>query len=67
MGTGKGTSVLEIVDAFEKASGKVPFVYILFGFAVSAHQLVILLQKIPIEKAGMQKWFMHRQRRQNRN
>lgn len=25
LGTGKGTSVLEMVTAFEKASGKVPF------------------------------------------
>lgn len=32
LGTGKGTSVLEMVAAFEKASGKVYFLYNLLIF-----------------------------------
>lgn len=65
LGTGNGTSVLEMVDAFEKASGKVKktmmlsFVLgflimfcVLFMLKFGICSLSFLYQKIPLVTAG---------------
>lgn len=49
LGTGKGTSVLEMVAAFEKASGKVVF------NCIPPPCIVIMLHPIPLNGRGKRK------------